>query len=106
MTALGPAGSDGACAYGRIGHTLSGTGHTDPLLARLSPDGSLHLPRPPSGDHVDHPGAAVKIVRALVAAAAALAIGVTVQVASSSSASAADSHTRCWSCWDWGSTGQ
>jgi hypothetical protein len=105
LTAPGPAGSDGAGGSGRIDNTLSGTGHTDPLLARLPPDGSLHLPRSPRGDHVDHPGAAVKIVRALVAAAAALAIGVTVQVATSSSASATVSHTQCWSCWDWGSTG-
>jgi hypothetical protein len=85
---------------------MSGTGHADPLLAPLPPDGRLHLPRPRRGHHVDHPGAAVKIVRALVAAAAALAIGATVQVATSSSASATDSHTQCWSCWDWGITGR
>ncbi|HEX6756342.1 MAG TPA: hypothetical protein VF109_10415 [Mycobacteriales bacterium] len=68
-------------------------------LARLRPDGTLHLPRSPRGDHVDHPGAAVKIVRALVAAAAALAIGLTVQAVTSSPASATGDSEMCWSCW-------
>jgi hypothetical protein len=72
-------------------------------LARLRPDGTLHLPRSPRGDHVDHPGAAVKIVRALVAAAAALAIGVTVQAVTSSPASATGDSNLCWSCWDFDS---
>lgn len=52
-----------------------------------------------TGSHVDHPGAAVKIVRVLAAAATALVVGIAVQLSTAPAASATSSEQLCATCW-------